>query len=261
MLTAAYLRAFALTVPEARKLGLVGHAAGLWARATRNATLWAPHEAACHALVRRAMADLPRRRIALVLGSGLARDIPLDEMAGAFEQVLLVDAVHLPLPRLTRHRNVTRLARDVTGLGAWLTGSAAGPVDALADLIARPEIDLVVSANLLSQLPFAIEDRIATRPTAFPATLPAQAIGRHVADLARFAGRVCLLTDTKASRRRDGRDTDPIDLLRGHRLPPPDETWDWIVDRSRDGDAVHRVAGYADFRAAAERIDTHDARR
>jgi hypothetical protein len=244
MLTAAYLRALARTVPAARTLGLVGAAAGLWSRARRHADLWASHEAACHALVRTAMANLPNRRTALVLGSGLCRDIPLDELAGAFAQVLLIDAVHLPTIRARARRwpNVGLEARDITGLADWLTGRANAPLDALADLRARPDIDLVISANVLSQLPFALEDWIAAHPDpALPADLPTHAIRRHLADLGRFGGRVCLLTDVRAAGRGE-----TIDLLRGETLPPPDRTWSWPVQP----DVIHTVHGYANLAAA-----------
>ncbi len=258
MLAQWALVALTRTEPALRRLGLVGDGVRLWARRARCRTEWAAHEAQCHAIVRRAMQELPQRRKALVLGSGLVRDVPISELSATFGQVILADAVHLPVTRLrlARHRNLHFVTVDLAGTARWLAGEFPEREDALAEFRSDPEIDLVISANLLSQLPLAPESWAEDHPdlAPMPASELARAIvDRHLADLARFPARVCLLTDTR--QREIGRPGSIIadeDLLHGAALPAPDAAWDWTVAPAREtGDGttlVHRVQAYADFR-------------
>lgn len=241
-----------------RKLGLVGESVALWSRGVRQRRAWAEHHARCRNIVAQAIAELPQRRTAVILGSGLLRDIPLGLLAANFERVLLVDAVHLPQVRLRMHfrRNVAMLSRDLTGAMGWLAGERDGRTDPLADLTADPAIDLVVSANLLSQLAWPIEDWLVDHPAEaakLPADLPARCIAWHLDDLRRFHGRVVLLSDVEMIERdRGGTITDRLDLMRGVALPKPDEGWDWPVapfgEAERDRESIHRVGAWRDFR-------------
>jgi ethanolamine utilization microcompartment shell protein EutS len=241
-----------------RRLGLVGESVALWARGHRQRRAWAEHHQRCRAVVTEAVAELPQHRKAVVLGSGLLRDIPLDLLCQCFEQVLLVDAVHLPQIRLRmRFRpQVALRTRDLTGVMGWLAEEADGRIDALADLIADPTIDLVISANLMSQLAWPVENWLDDHPARaaqLPADLPARCIAWHLADLRRFRGRVVLLSDVEMTKRdRAGAMTDRLDLTRGVELPPSDESWNWPVapfgEAERDLESIHRVGAWRDFR-------------
>jgi hypothetical protein len=250
-----------LTTPAARmtrKLGLVGESVALWARGNRQRRAWGPHHEHCRAVVAEAAAELPQRRKVVILGSGLLRDIPLDLLSRQFEQVLLIDAVHLPQIRLRmRFRpKVMLLTRDLTGVMSWLAEEADERIDPLADLASDPTVDLVVSANLMSQLAWPVEDWLADHPDRarhLPADLPAQCIAWHFADLRRFHGRVVLLSDVEMIERdRTGAITDRLDLTRGVALPAPDDNWDWPVapfgEAERDRESIHRVSAWRDFR-------------
>lgn len=246
----------------ARRLGLLWESVRLWSRGARHRRLWQAHHERCHAVVERAMAGLPRRRKVLVLGSGLVRDVPIDRLCAGFEQVVLVDIVHLPLVRLrlAARRNVTLLRRDLGGVANWLAGQDLGRRDALVDFVADETVDLVISANLLSQLAWPVEDWLEADPErgkSFPADLPRRCIAWHLADLGRFGGRVCLLTDVAMTERdRQGQIVDRLDLMRGEAMPPPQESWDWTVapfgEAERDREYVHRVHGWHDWRAAGQ---------
>lgn len=253
--------ALRLATPAARmtrQLGLVAESVALWSRGNRQRKAWAEHHGRCRRIVTEAVAELPRRRTAAVLGSGLLRDIPLPLLCANFEHVLLVDAVHLPQIRLQMRlkHNVTLLTRDLTGTMGWLVGETTGRTDPLADLVADPTVDLVVSANLLSQLAWPVADWLDDHPqraAALSASLPADCIHWHLDDLRRFKGRVVLLSDVEmVERDRAGRTVDRLDLTHGNALPPPDESWDWPVapfgEAARDRETVHRVCAWRDFR-------------
>lgn len=240
-----------------RSLGLLWESVTLWSRGIRHRKLWAGHHGRCQAVVKDAIMALERRRKVLVLGSGFVRDVPLPELCEAFEEVILVDAVHLQLVRLAmaRRRNVRLVTRDLSGIMPWLAGTAQGRTDPIADFVADEAIDLVISANLLSQLAWPVEDWLEedpARPPRFPVDLPRRCIAWHLEDLGRFKGRVCLLSDVEMTERdRAGKVTDRLDLMRGELLPPPDESWDWVVapfgEAAKDREYVHRVRAWRDF--------------
>jgi hypothetical protein len=261
VLTQLALLALARTEPALATLGLRGDAVRLWARRARCRAAWAQHEAHCHAIVRTAMADLPMKRTALVLGSGLVRDVPIADLSAAFRTIVLVDAVHLPTTRLrlARYGNLRFVTTDISGVARWLTSKAAMREETLASFIEDKNIDLVISANLLSQLPLGPEDWAESHPAASP--LPAHElasaiVGWHLADLNSFMSRVCLLTDMRMDEiDANGQKTESLDLLHGHTLPAPDAEWDWDVmpkDKSSNGSRqVHTTRGYTDLAAAA----------
>jgi hypothetical protein len=249
-----------------RRLGLLGGSVRLWSRGRRRSAEWADHERRCHAIVEQAITGLKRHDTVLVLGSGLARDIPLETLCARFQRVLLVDAVHLlPLRlRARRHRNVALVTRDLTGVADWLLGHDTGRRPPLADLQADPRIDLVISANVLSQLALPMADWLDVHLDAqkrLPDDLGRQIIDAHLADCAGFSARLCLLTDLSYEERaRDGTAPARHDLLEGCRLPQPDASWDWHVAPSgelRGGLAqVHQACGYVDFRRSASSSET-----
>lgn len=228
-----------------RRLGYVRESVLLSARARRCRRAWAPHAARARAAVLVACADLARRREVVVLGSGPLADVPLAELAVAFERVVLVDAVH-PLSA----RRVARRFPQVRLVAADLTG-AGDPVGALCR-----GADLTVSANLLTQLPVVPVDRHETRGLPLPERLGAEIVAGHLAALGRLAGRVCLVTDTEQREEdRGGRVTGRLDLLFGVALPPPPLSWDWELapfgEAARHRRLVHSVRAYPDWAAAA----------
>ncbi len=245
---------------DARRTGHLAAAVSLWSRARRCRADWSEHEARCHAVVTRAVDGLAQRRKCLVLGSGLMRDVSLPFLAERFAEVILVDVVHLWPIRLAarRFRNVRLVDLDVTGSTDLLLGRATGLADPLARFRADPAIDLVISANCLSQL--ALQPMERARKSGMLVRLRFPDLGRrlvegHLAALRRFATRVCLLTDD------EGRDVGPsgeildrYDLLEGVTLPPADDDWDWVLaplgEVARDHAVVHRAHGWADFHAA-----------
>lgn len=237
MLWEAILHASARSTPGLRRLGLVGDALALRSRASRQRKAWAPHEARCHAFIARAVDRCERRRTVVVLGSGLLRDVPVARLAGAFERLVLVDAVHLLPARMKARR-----------LGAEMRVADLSRDDdpALAALRVEPGIDLVISANLLSQMPLPHRRRSGDWESTEPATLIGK---RHLADLAGFAAPVCLLTDVAyRDVSQDGSSGPEHPLVDEALLPEPAESWDWDVaprgEIERRFARVHRVGAW-----------------
>jgi hypothetical protein len=249
---------------DIRRLGYLKEAIAIKARYRRCCEAWAPHLARSRALVGDAAARCARRRTALVLGSGLLLDIPLGALSAGFERVLLVDVVHLRQARRTaaRYPNATLVAADVTGLAAGLHDRICGgwrgtPVPQPSLFHDDPTVDLVVSANLLAQLPIMPAEalrRAGADESAIREFRRATAEA-HLAYLAGFAATVCLITEvTRETVARDDGILRIDDALPGIRLPAEDASWSWDVaptgEAGRGFGFRNRIVGFTDFRAA-----------
>lgn len=231
-----------------RRLGYVRQSGLLHARSCRCRAAWAPHLENARGVVRAAAGATRRRGHAVVLGSGLLDDVPLATLAGAFERVSLMDTVH-PWPARLLARRYPHVGFKTAEISAGLTGDWA---EVCADA------DLIVSANLLSQLPIVPLDAYEARGCEAPSHLGRHIIETHLAaldGLARAAERVCLITDTvQRTEDRAGLTTDSLDLMFGVALPRPEAAWDWEIapfgEVGRRHRLVHRVHAYPDWRAA-----------
>jgi hypothetical protein len=263
MLPELALYALSPTALAHHRTGLAAKAVSLWSRAFRCRADWAAHEAACHAIVARAIEGLAPRRTVVVLGSGLMRDVPLPLLAQAFHRVVLVDAVHLLPVRLKarRYANVSLVTADLSGAIAWLEGRAAQRTNPLAGRCDTVDIDLVISANLASQLGLGLRDWVARKPVrrdrlqADPDDLPLLAAGWHLDDLATLSAPICLLSDLRYEERPVGGAAGEVwPLVPEARLPPPDAGWEWLVappgEESADHARIHHAAGWHDLRLA-----------
>lgn len=248
---------------DARRTGHLTAAVSLWSRAARCRLDWHAHEAQCHAVVAQACDGLALRRTCVVLGSGLVRDVPLALLAERFERVELVDVVHLWPARWAarRHRNVELVDLDITGTTDLLLDRATGISDPLGRLGRDATIDLVISANCLSQLPLLPMEQAAKRRGLAQIRYPdlgRRIVQGHLDALRRFSCRVCLLTDSEGiDIDADGREIERYDLLEGVKLPPADVDWDWLLapigEFSPDHAIHHRAHGFVDLAAAYAR--------
>jgi hypothetical protein len=246
---------------EVRRLGYLKEAIAIKGRYRRHCETWAPHLARSRALVGEAAGTLARRRTALVLGSGLLLDIPLGALSAAFERVLLVDLVHLRQSRRTaaRYPNVSLVTADVAGLTAGFrdrvrAGWRGEPLPQPRVFQDDDTVDLVVSANLLAQLPViaAASLRRAGLDDATVRGFCRAVVEAHLGYLAGFKARACLVTEV--SREAIGRDGGILrieDALFGLRLPAEGADWSWDLAPVGEVSAAYgirnRVVGFTDF--------------
>ncbi len=248
--------------PAQRRLGYLRDSVWLMSRARRCRRAWAPHLEASRAVMRAAIAATERGDTAVVLGSGLLLDVPLADLAARFRRVVLVDAVHLrPARRAIRaFANVETLTSDLSGAMALMTGAARDLQPCLPPVCAEPGTGLVISANLLSQLPIRPVERLEASRRPLGAWTPddGDAFGRrivegHLEALARVRARVCLVTDIDETEEdRQGRVHARHDLLYGVRLGSPERDWTWELapfgETARNRRLIHRVVGFSKWR-------------
>ncbi len=139
----------------AKRMEFLNEAIAIEARARRCRDAWAPHQQHTKEAILDAIKVCDQHRTVVVVGSGACLDIPLAELADIFEQVLLIDIVH-PL-KSKRHswNHVKHVTLDVTGQMETLYDNPEQlPEISIPDLYHDvPEIDVVLSVNLASQLP------------------------------------------------------------------------------------------------------------
>ena len=250
--------------PYARKTGYLKEAIAIRARYGRLREAWRPHLEQTQALIEEASRACDRHRKAVVLGSGLLLDIPLGALAASFERVLLVDLVHLRRARrlAARHRNVELVTEDITGLAPEFdfrvsAGWRGDPVPEPDLFLDDPSVDLVVSANVMAQLPI------------FPAAALQRRIGldgdeldrfcqgiveAHLAYLHKFEAVVCLITEIEREAfDKQGNSLQRHEALFGVELPDGAAYWDWdlapLGEISRQHALRNRVAGFCDISA------------
>jgi hypothetical protein len=247
----------------ARRLGYLYEVIAIKARHARCRKAWAPHLERTRSVLRAAMARCEQGRKAVILGSGMLLDVPLDELARGFRQVVLVDLVHPLGARWRRRRfaNVIALTADVTNTAEALLRAAKSPGQPLP--VSKPtlfledgEVDLVASVNLLSQLPYlpveflrGVGNRSEQAITEFSRGL----IRAHLDYLRRLPGVVALVADVEQHKLgRDGSVVARTDTLHGIELPWRGEEWVWhLAPRPEAHPELsynRRVIGVADIK-------------
>lgn len=218
---------FALAYPlsKRRSVSEIAFSVSLWSRARRCAKAWAPHEENCKAFIEEKAGQLIEHRSVAVLGSGLGRDIPLEFLSRRFKRVELYDLVHLPSVKWAVRRagleNVVFIERDL-----------AGGLEFLRDI---KELDLVISANLVSQIGLRAKG-----------DQPHDLIQHHLNGLLQGPWTPCLITDIGyQAKSPSGAVLYESDLLAGVTPPPSFKAWEWTVaplgEVSKGHETVHQV--------------------
>ncbi len=275
---------------EIRKMGYLREAVGISARYRRRKANWLPHLLNSTSLIMEAVELCDRKRKALILGSGALYDIPLAQLAQRFESVILVDLIHLPAARraVSKFPNCHLLQHDVTELltdlqqhfrrsdiNADRTLAVAQPQHFLDD----NQIDLVVSANILSQLHLLPLDFVRRRYRRLDKERReernvrldrfAAAITRaHLDYLRRFAAITTLICDVaKVVINKQGETVDVESAINNVELPFVGRRWVWDIaprpEIHRSYSLQHWVLGVADIHSQSTAVtaspppDTH----
>jgi hypothetical protein len=151
---------FTPTSPLAKKHGFLYSSVALKHRYERQKRAWLPHLKNCQDLFVATAAKLPRKQSVVILGSAHLHEIPMHLLLENFQEITLVDVIHPMKHHWVAKRNprVRLITQDLTAALAGLDQHQT-----LEDLLAwleqaktqtpfHYEADLIVSANLLSQL-------------------------------------------------------------------------------------------------------------
>jgi len=244
-----------------RRMGYLRELIAIRERHRRCRKAWRIHLTACRAMVLEVIEGCPGRERVVVLGSGLLLDIPLAELAGRFRKVTLIDVCHLRATRrkAARLANVEFVEADVSGVAETLgqrrqRDEAPLPEPAPVTTL-WSAADLIISANLLSQLPLVPLDHLeATAPDLskeerdqFARTV----IDHHLAMLQAQSATVCLITETMRLVSDGEKAIEKIDPLFGAPLFYEGQEWWWDMaprpEINRNFDARLRILGIPDL--------------
>lgn len=230
----------------------IRYSINLWSRARRCSRQWADHEAMTRTAILDTARHLKQRRTAVILGSGLLRDVPVVELSRLFDTVVLVDLVHPASTRtwlkLRGLKNTRLISRDLSGYEDMAQGMAPEPMAFLRQV---PYLDFVVSANLLSQVAIGVGRKFDSDTSSrMPPDTVQQLVSAHIAGLRALPCASCLVTDIAYRvTDRNGHLHEETDLLRGVTPPASDSAWDWPVvpfgEESGDYQVVHRVISHS----------------
>ena len=186
-----------------RSLGLVHEAIAIEARYKRCHRAWASHLLNSRNQILATASELETRNQVIILGSGGLHDVPLEALSETFTNVALWDVVHTRRVRsiAAGFANVTCQTLDVTGLceafDGWLRGHRELPPEpAVPANLPTGTPDLVISLNLLSQLPVQMVARATAKGRGDKLGNFADTVMRcHVEWLKALHCRVLLITD------------------------------------------------------------------
>jgi hypothetical protein len=228
--------------PYLRHMGYLDEALAMRGRYSRFRTFWQPHLENTRRFILSSAKRCRTRQRAVVLGSGLLLDLPLQELSSLFKEVLLIDVICLPKisNEIKRYGNVTFMERDVANVAQRLyqsrqNGSHELPEAARPCLNEYGNADLVISLNILSQL-WVIPRIFAVKPAPTVSVEKLDDWCRRIVEahhefLLNMSCRVCMIADIEFMKRdRDGRIFSRGSTVFGLPLPEPDETWTWDIE-------------------------------
>lgn len=199
---------------------------------------WATHFKQTQTVIRSAIAQCSSRRKAVILGSGWLHDVPLDDLARAFREVILVDVIHPLATRwhVRRHANVRLLTSDITESVEPIYRFAHTPGTTLPRAAPNlfcddPEIDLAASVNILSQLPYLPVHYLRRAGIHRDEAIEAYArdvVRGHLDYLSRLPGTVALIADfEKRIVSRAGKVIERTSTIHDVDIPWKGDVWTW----------------------------------
>ena len=245
-----------------RQMGYARELRALRARRNRCRSAWHSHLEHTRAVILEAAALCEQRRNALIVGSGLLFDVPLEELSRQFEHVVLVDIVHAwsVHRQAARFSNVRLLPLDVTGVvercHALARRRAPAPLPQCpVECFAGERFDLVASVNVLSQLPVVpngyLSRRIRALSEADTREFSRALVVNHLDWLCSFPGIACLVTDLERLCYGECGLASREGSLWDVTLPNGGRDWLWDLAPKPEMyfhlDVRHRVGGYASF--------------
>jgi hypothetical protein len=144
---------------EARAFGHLYEAIALIEREKRCRSFWLSHRTLCKSFIADQMSLATKKSKVLILGSGPLHEIPIEILASTFANVDLVDVVHLKSTKdqYAQYKNVHFIEADITELESEILKNKKAK-NIIPSQFLDGGYDLVISANLLSQLSYHLRN-------------------------------------------------------------------------------------------------------
>jgi len=144
---------------EAREFGHLYESISLIEREKRCLHHWQTHRANCQNFILSAAKKIASHHRLLILGPGPMHEIPIIELASQFQNIDLVDIVHLreTKKKYEHLKNIFFIEADITDLEKSIRASKKIS-NKIPSLFLDCKYDLIISANLLSQLSYHLRN-------------------------------------------------------------------------------------------------------
>jgi hypothetical protein len=223
--------------PQARKLGYLYEAIAMKERVKRCAASWNSHCEQAQAFATHCIQQQEKGGVALIFGSGLGVDLPKETLLAQFDEIWLVDMVHLRETKKNwaKDSRVHFIEHDVT---ESLADMVNGKMDQVTPQrwLDDKRIRFVLSANILGQLPVQPLAWLAKQPNTMDDDLlnnwTEGLLQAHLAYLDAFkqqSATVCLIADLEWRYSENNKLVQLVDAWRGLAHEAPDASWEWRI--------------------------------
>jgi len=234
---------------EVKALGYLREAIAINQRFSRCRAAWADHLEKCHHHILVAAEGLKEKTTLMIIGSGALHDVPVDRLLSRGFRLVLVDIVHLAKVRrqYEHHDQILLLEHDVTGLITPLFQQKQLSKQEIKNSL--PKTDLVISLNILSQLPLNLRKYAEKHHIAVTNDFEQTVMTNHLNLIEKLAPKTLIISDLERSYYLGKETVEKETALPEsitQRLAAPDNTWDWQIapkgELGRDISLSHHVA-------------------
>lgn len=239
--------------PHFKSMGYVHELIATEARYRRCRAAWQSHLEQTKSVIKDAISHTSSNKKAIVLGAGILSDIPIHALSTHFELVELIDVCFLnsTKKKVRQYSNVRLRTVDVTALAKKLHENLDIPTPVVPDDLDLVDADLVISANILSQLPFIPVMFLKKKNPGFDeisqTVFERGIIESHLGLLNKCPGMTCLITEVERTFMDGDHVLETEDLLSGVELDIEEQSWFWDLapkgEASPDYAIQNRVIG------------------
>ena len=215
-------------------MGYLHQAIGINARYHRHQKAWQTHIDNSQKFILNAADNCERKRKVVLMGAAALHDLPVRALAEQFDEVILVDLFHLWSTRWLAF-TTPNIKLEVCDLTASLADTSAGSTDNSIPgaYLDDDDVDLVVSANIASQLPLIPIEWLkqtskidADQSYRFGQKI----INAHFEYLGQFSATVCLICDLeRMTTDQTGSELSRISALFDLPAPEHQASWTWDI--------------------------------
>ncbi len=152
----------ASSTKEARRFGHLYESIAILERENRCRQFWLSHRENCKKFILKSCQEIVNKNNLLILGSGHLHEIPIEELSLLFNHIELVDVVHLKSTtrKFNKLKNIKFVNADITELEQNILKEKK-IINKIPRLFQDKRYDMVISANLLSQIPNHLKSYLA----------------------------------------------------------------------------------------------------
>lgn len=235
-----------------KDMGYVREAIAIEARYKRCASTWQPHLEKCKEIILEQATLLEPKSNIMILGSGGLHDVPVEALLAQGHNITCVDIVHLPKIR-QKYPDITFVDKDITGIAEpfYSQVKRGEPYSGRIAFRWSPDVrpDLIISLNLLSQLPMTLLDYAKKNKSLLHENFDSNIMAAHLSWLISQKTQLLLISDIEHSYYYEDKLVKSEAVLRTHEYLDhhrPFEKWTWDIAPKGEADgkiSIRHVVG------------------